>query len=60
MNERNFMELDFFTFEHIDDFNLFVQSEKNQGRTVIPVSVLRQEPNSTTMLNLTVFFYYAP
>ena len=57
---RNFMELDFFTFEHIDDFNLFVQSEKNQGRTVIPVSVLRQEPNSTTMLNLTVFFYYAP
>jgi len=54
------MELDFFTFEHIDDFNLFVQSEKKQGRTVIPVSVLRQEPNSTTMLNLTVFFYYAP
>jgi hypothetical protein len=54
---RNFMELDFFTFEHIDDFTLFVQSEKKQGRIVIPVSVLRQEPNST---NLTVFFYYAP
>lgn len=57
---RNFMELDFFTFEHIDDFTLFVQSEKKQGRIVIPVSVLRQEPNSTAMLNLTVFFYYAP
>jgi hypothetical protein len=57
---RNFMELDFFTFEHIDDFNLFVQSEKKEGRIVIPVSVLRQEPNNATMLNLTVLFYYAP
>jgi len=54
------MELDFFTFEHIDEFTLFVQSEKKQGRIVIPVSVLRREPNSTAMLNLTVFFYYAP
>jgi hypothetical protein len=49
------MELDFYTFDSIDDYNCFVNKQKEKGKKVIPVSVCHLF-NSNSMV--TIYFYY--
>jgi hypothetical protein len=52
------MELEYFTFETIKEYNDFVISEKKNGKIVMPVSVLRNKFSEVYTFPITVFFYY--
>ena len=49
------MELDFYTFDSIDDYNCFVNEEKEKEKKIIPVSVCHLS-NSNSVV--TIYFYY--